>query len=182
MRNRKDILHNGEMIAQDRYSDDQPWHDADLDRMFNLKINAAMKRFVEDQSFFFIATANDKGQCDASFRSTEPGLDGIQQPSVHVPDPNTLIFPDYSGNNLFNSLGNILVNPNIGMIFINFERAVRARINGKAEIVERVKAYSDTWSTAHRYIKVTVEQAYWNCPQRIPILKPEQNKTENGDL
>jgi len=177
MRKREKILHKGEMVAQQRFSPDQIWPERALNQMFGTTINSSMKGFLESQSFFFIATASDDGKCDASFRSTEVGEDMQPQPAVHIPEPALLIFPDYSGNNLFNSLGNILVNPNIGMIFIDFANAIRARVNGTAAIIENSETHSDIWSTAHRYIEVTVEQAYWNCPQRIPKLNPEMNFT-----
>jgi len=171
MRKRHEILHEGEQDAQSRYSQELSWPTFALDKMFKTEFDGAMKGFIEAQRFFFIATAGDTGKCDASFRSTEPGPDGVMQPATKILGPDKLVFPDYSGNNIFNSIGNILVNPNIGMIFIDFERSTRIRINGGAEIIEDINIYSDIWSTAHRYILVTIEQAYWNCPQRIPKLK-----------
>ncbi|MBC8427252.1 MAG: pyridoxamine 5'-phosphate oxidase family protein [Deltaproteobacteria bacterium] len=170
MRKRDEILHEGELEAQQRYAGENVWTETALNGMFKTEFNSATAIFVERQQFFFIATANDKGQCDASFRSTEMGSDGIMQPTVKVLSPSKLIFPDYSGNNLFNSLGNIIVNPNIGMLFIDFRNPMRLRINGSAEIIEKSNQYSEIWSTAHRYILVTVEQIYWNCTQRIPKL------------
>jgi len=83
-------------------------------------------------------------------------------------NPKTVVFPDYSGNRMYNSLGNILVNPHIGMLFLSFPAALRLRVNGKAQIIEDQNAYKHKWSTARRYIRVTVEQVFWNCSRRIP--------------
>jgi predicted pyridoxine 5'-phosphate oxidase superfamily flavin-nucleotide-binding protein len=176
MRKRNEIMHEGELEAQRRYVREDLWTETALNGMFKKEFNAATAGFVEKQQFFFIATANDKGQCDASFRSTEIGSDGIMQPATKVPTSSELVFPDYSGNNLFNSLGNIIVNPNIGMIFIDFRMAMRLRVNGRAEIIENSAQYSNIWSTAYRYILVAVEQIYWNCTQRIPKLNLKLEK------
>ena len=93
--------------------------------------------------------------------------------AAKIMNASELVFPDYSGNNLFNSLGNILVNPNIGMIFIDFENAMRLRVNCRAEVIENPALFSNVWSTSCRYIQVTVEQIYWNCAKRIPKLNPK---------
>ena len=170
MRKRDEILHEGELEAQRRFAREDIWTETALNGMFKTEFNAVTAGFIERQQFFFIATANDKGQCDASFRSTEIGLDGTMQPAAKVLSSSKLIFPDYSGNNLFNSLGNIILNPNIGLLFMDFKITMRLRVSGRAEIVEDSAQYSNIWSTAHRYVRVTVEQIYWNCKQRIPKL------------
>jgi predicted pyridoxine 5'-phosphate oxidase superfamily flavin-nucleotide-binding protein len=172
MREKDEILHAGELEAQERFGASKAWSTASLNRMIRQTLDAGIATFVEAQPFFFIATADDRGNCDASFRSTERGVGGEIQPVVRVIDERTMVFPDYSGNKLYNSLGNILVNPHIGILFIDFERALRLRINGGAEIIEDPSAFADVWSTALRYVRVTVDQVYGNCPQRIPRLKP----------
>ena len=170
-RKREEILHAGERAAQERFAPAGGWPERALNRMFGTEFDARSARFVESCSFFFIATANDAGHCDASFRSTERGADGEWQPAVRVLDRSTLVFPDYSGNNLFNSLGNLLVNPHIGMLFLDFEGALRVRVNGRAEIVEDREGFGGAWSTAQRFIRVTPEQIYGNCSRRIPRLR-----------
>lgn len=77
------------------------------------------------------------------------------------------MFPDYRGNKLYNSLGNILVNPHVGLLFVDFQQRARARVNGQAEIVEDKDAFLEIWPLAHRYVRVTVTQAYPNCKARI---------------
>ena len=85
---------------------------------------------------------------------------------VKVIDDKTLIFPDYNGNGSYTSLGNLLVNPNIGMLFINFETQRRLRINGQAEIIEDPQVVSQ-FEGAERVVKMTVEQAFPNCSRYI---------------
>ena len=86
-------------------------------------------------------------------------------------DAKTIIFPDYRGNNFFNSLGSILENGQIGMLFIDFESRFRVRINGRANIIEDRQAYVDAWSLAQRYVWVSVDQAFGNYRSRIPRMK-----------
>ena len=167
-RTRDKILHAGEMLAQARYSTAASWPDARLERMFHTALDEDRAFFIEAQPFFFIATADDKGHCDSSFRGSEPDAEGKQQPVVVVANARTLIFPDYRGNNLYNSLGNILVNPHIGMLFIDFPNAQRLRVNGSATLIDDPETYREIWTTALRYVQVTVEQVFGNCSKRIP--------------
>lgn len=166
-----DIFHSGELHAQSRYNPGTGWSDravTAVDHMYKQAIDDDTAFFVEARQFFFIATADDKGNCDCSFRGTEQDETGKQQPAVFVEDPKTVVFPDYSGNKMYNSLGNILVNPHIGMLFLDFQTASRLRVNGRAEIIENQTTYKHKWCTAKRYVRVTVEQVFWNCSKRIP--------------
>lgn len=166
-----DIFHAGELEAQRRFNPVAAWSGRAVEalgRMFRQAIDEETAFFIEGREFFFIATADAQGRCDCSFRGTEPGMDGQPQPAVRVIDPSTLVFPDYSGNRLYNSLGNLLVNPHVGLLFIDFPNASRLRVNGRATIVEDRAAYGRTWSTALRYVRVGVEQVFWNCARRIP--------------
>lgn len=167
-RTRDKILHAGEMLAQVRYSTAAVWPDARLERMFGTALDEDRAFFIEGQPFFFIATADDNGHCDCSFRGSEPDAEGRQQPAVVVPNAGTLIFPDYRGNNLYSSLGNILVNPHIGLLFIDFPSAQRLRVNGSATIIDDPEPYREIWTTALRYVQVSVEQVFGNCSKRIP--------------
>lgn len=162
------ILHEGEIEAQTRFGGRAQWSDNNLRAMFENDIPDHFARFAESLPFFFIATANARGECDCSFRGREFNTSGQPFPLVKVFDPRTLVFPDYRGNNLFNSLGNILVNPNVGMLFIDFQARARMRVNGRAEIIEDRSAYGDVWPYADRYVKVTPVQVFPNCRARIP--------------
>jgi hypothetical protein len=168
-----DIFHLGELEAHSRYSPRTEWTEraiAAVNRLYQQAIDEDTAFFIEGREFFFIATSDTNGNCDCSFRGTEQDEKGEQQPSVFVEDPQTLIFPDYSGNRMYNSLGNIIVNPHIGILFLDFRTASRLRVNGKAEIIEDTGAYGDKWATARRYVRVSVEQVFWNCSKRIPKI------------
>ena len=171
--NRKitEIFHSGELDAQDMFNNKTKWTDRAVSAVNNLyreTIDEDKAFFIEGRQFFFISTSDNDGNCDCSFRGTEDDNSGNQQPAVIVIDHKTLIFPDYSGNKMYNSLGNLLVNPKIGILFIDFPTALRLRINGHAEIINDKEMYKEKWSTAQRFIKVTVNQVFWNCKKRIP--------------
>lgn len=122
-------------------------------------LSEGFKEFIEAQRMFFLATADDEGRLDCNYRGGSPGF-------VKVMDSKTLLFPDYNGNGSYMSLGNLLVNPNIGMLFIDFGTQRRLRVNGQAEIVEDPEVVSQ-FEGAERVVKVTVEQAFPNCSRYI---------------
>ena len=168
-----DIFHPGELDAQGRYNPRTAWSEravTAVDHMYKQAIDEETAFFVEARQFFFIATADNSGNCDCSFRGTEQDESGEKQPAVFVENPKTIVFPDYNGNTMYNSLGNIIVNPHIGMLFLDFPATSRLRVNGSAEIIEDPNAYRHKWSTAKRYVRVSVEQVFWNCSKRIPKL------------
>ncbi len=170
MRKLTEIFHPGELDVQAQFNKKRNWNDnslAGLNRMFKETIDDETAYFIEGQKYFFIATASENGECDCSFRGTEQGTDNRLLQSVFVKNPVTVIFPDYSGNNIYNSLGNIQVNPNIGMLFIDFKLALRLRINGTAKIIIDKNTYKHIWPNSLRYIEVNVKQVYFNCSRRI---------------
>ncbi|MBI5783249.1 MAG: pyridoxamine 5'-phosphate oxidase family protein [Gammaproteobacteria bacterium] len=165
-----ELLHEGEKEAQRRFGVDGFWNIHNLNAMFHETIPPRLAAFIEGLPFFFIATANSRGECDCSFRGREHDVSGRPYPLIKALDTKTLVFPDYKGNKLFNSLGNIIVNGHIGMLFIDFQHRTRVRLNGRAEVIEDQKAYSDVWPLAQRYVRATAVQVYSNCKARIPRM------------
>lgn len=111
-------------------------------------------QFIETLDFFFIATSNHLGECDSSYRGK-----GKKVPLLKVLDEKTFIFPHYLGNGTFRSLGNILENPHIGMLFMDLKTGLRMRINGDAEIsddADWLKMFPNSIET----VKVTVQEVY----------------------
>jgi predicted pyridoxine 5'-phosphate oxidase superfamily flavin-nucleotide-binding protein len=127
-------------------------------------LGVGFKEFIEAQCLFFLATADDEGRLDCNFRGGPPGF-------VRVVDDRTLLFPDYNGNGSFMSLGNLAVNPRVGMLFIDFEHQRRVRVNGRAEILDDPDMVS-RFPGAERIVSVTVEQAFPNCSRYIPRMVP----------
>src|SRR3954447_9915226 len=85
------------------------------------------KAFIEARDMFFLATADAEGRPQCSYKGGEPGF-------VRVLDEHTLAFPNYDGNGMYLSWGNVLVNPHIGLLFIDWERRRPLRIDGYASI------------------------------------------------
>ena len=164
--------HDGELAMRQRFPSHYHWDEPTLRQMMRPVIAPSLAVFIEAQPFFFIATADAEGHCDSSFRGREHTASGEPLPAVKVLDERHLMFPDFPGNGLYNSLGNITVNPHIGLLFIDFTRQRRARVNGTAQIIPATPEVREVWPLAQAAVVVTVEQAYGNCAARIPRLLP----------
>jgi predicted pyridoxine 5'-phosphate oxidase superfamily flavin-nucleotide-binding protein len=120
--------------------------------------------FVESVGFFFLATADAQGRPDCSFKGGPVGF-------VRVAAPDLLVFPDYDGNGMFKSLGNIAANSHVGLLFIAMgEAPKRLRVNGRAEIVRDDPAMAAV-PGAQLLVKVTPAAIFPNCPRYIPNLQ-----------
>jgi len=117
------------------------------------------RAFVERSAMFFLATADAEGQPDVSYKGGLPGF-------VRVVDDSTLAFPDYDGNGMFKSLGNILVNPRVGLLFIDFEHPGRMRVNGRASLAPDDPLLAD-FPGAQLVVRVHAERIFPNCPRYI---------------
>lgn len=160
------VFHPGEQAAQARFAQGE----ADPVRLAGIikpALSESMAAFIAAQGFFFLATADAEGRCDCSYRGSEADSEGRLLPAAWVADPQRLTFPDYAGNLMFNSLGNLLANPNLGLIFIDFDGMKRLRVNGHAQILEQGGDWRARWPLAERAVEVRVEQAFWNCSKRI---------------
>lgn len=122
------------------------------------------KAFIESVPFFFLATAAPDGRPDCSFKGGNPGF-------VKVVAPHQLVFPDYDGNGMFKSLGNIQVNPFVGMLFIAMgESPKRLRVTGRAEVRLEDPMIAE-FTGAQALVVVTAEHIFPNCPRYIPNLE-----------
>jgi predicted pyridoxine 5'-phosphate oxidase superfamily flavin-nucleotide-binding protein len=115
--------------------------------------------FIAARDMFFLATADAEGRPTCSYKGGDPGF-------VRVLDPSTLAFPSYDGNGMFLSLGNVLENANVGMLFIDFERPSRLRAEGVAE-VSRDDPLLAEFPEAQLLVRVRLTRVYPNCPRYI---------------
>src|SRR6188508_3322008 len=121
------MFHDGNRKLQDQF-DSRPIADRLEDKLTRFAFTEADRSFIEGTMFFFLATADAQGRPDCSFKGGMPGF-------VRVVGDNDLAFPDYDGNGMFKSLGNILVNPAVGLLFIDMgEKPRRLRVNGTASV------------------------------------------------
>ena len=110
---------------------------------------------------FFLATADAEGRPQCSYKGGDPGF-------VRVLDERTLAFPNYDGNGMYLSLGNVLDNPHVGLLFIDFTsvRPSRLRLNGIASISESDQLI-DEYPAAQLIVRVRATQVFPNCPRYI---------------
>ncbi len=134
-----------------------------------------MIEFIHRMEMVFIATADASGDCDASLRAGTPGF-------LRVLDDRTLAYPEYRGNGVMASLGNISENPQVGLLMIDFvEDLIGLHVNGRAHILDN-DAFSARYpgeegreSTpgrpAERWVVVEVVEAYIHCRKHIPRMQ-----------
>jgi len=111
---------------------------------------------VAAADMFFLATADAQGRPTCSYKGGDPGF-------VKVLDPRTIAFPIWDGNGMYLSAGNVLANPHVGLLFIDFERGSRMRVEGEATVSDDVAA----WPQAQFALHVAVKRVYPNCPRYI---------------
>ena len=158
----------GENEAQRRWGRKERLDGTRLSRLLLDHIPTEYHARIEGGPFFFLATSNAKGRCDCSFKGGGPGI-------LRVLDARTLAFPDFSGNDLFMSLGNILENPRVGLLFVDFADGARLRVNGRASIHDQCPARA-LFPHAPRVVMVGVEEVTPNCAAFVPRLFPHQEQ------
>ena len=119
------------------------------------------KAFIERLDMFFLATTDSEGRPQCSYKGGDPGL-------VKVVDEHTLVFPNYDGNGMYLSMGNISETGYVGMLFIDFtgNPPRRVRVNGMATL-HRDDPLLDTWERAQLIVRVRVSEVFPNCPRYI---------------
>lgn len=175
------MFHDGNRTLQDRYGG-RAVADRIVDLVEASEINDDFKGFIESVPFFFLATSAG-GNTDCSFKGGEPGF-------VRVTAPDTILFPDYDGNRMYKSLGNIVENPSVGLLFMKFgaeegEGALRlrVRVNGMAAVHDDHPAM-ESWPGAQRVVEVKVRHVYPNCPRYIPhmeLVEPSRHIPKEGE-
>lgn len=125
--------------------------------------NDDAKGFIEHSEMFFLTTINDIGQPTVSYKGGDTGF-------VKVLDSTTLIFPSYDGNGMFLSMGIIVGNPNIGMLFISFQMPHRIRVQGTATISQAPTLLAH-YPEADFVVMVTLTELWQNCPRYIPKME-----------
>jgi hypothetical protein len=153
--------HDGSRRLQDRF-DTRRLADR-LDEKFVSRgvIDSGDRAFIERMDMFFLATADEAGRPQCSYKGGDPGF-------VRVLDERTVAFPNYDGNGMYLSMGNLLRNPHVGMLFIDFvsARPSRLRLNGVASVEERDEL-SDQYPGAQFIVRVSATQVFPNCPRYI---------------
>lgn len=136
------------------------------DRLMDVKVHRRFtdddRAFIASLDMFFLATVGPDGQPDCSYKGGDPGF-------VRVLDDETLAFPNYDGNGMYLSLGNVLAMRRVGLLFIDFARQRRMRVNGTATIAD-ADPLRETWPEAQLVVRVHAEAIFPNCPRYIHKL------------
>ncbi len=115
--------------------------------------------FIEGRDMFFLSTVDEEGRPTVSYKGGDPGF-------VKVVNKNTIAFPDYDGNGMFYSLGNIASSAYVGMLFINFEKPERLRVQGTATVSDD-DPLIDEYKEVKFMVRVKVDAAWINCPRYV---------------
>src|SRR5436189_1560164 len=150
--------HSGMRQLQDR-CDTRRLADRLDEKLSRCVFTADDRAFIESRPLFFLATADASGHPDCSYKGGAPGF-------VRVTADAELAFPSYDGNGMFRSLGNVLVNPAVALLFIDFERPNRLRVLGRASLAADDPLRS-SFEGAQLVVRVRAERIFPNCPRYI---------------
>ena len=156
------MFHKGSRTLQDRF-DTRRLADRIESRLVQDEIDDESRRYIESVDMFFLATADDQGRPNCSFKGGARGF-------VRVVDAHTIAFPNYDGNGMYLSMGNVGCNPHVGLLFIDFEHGSRLRLNGVASIDDGDPLISE-YPEAQFVVRVSVLQLFPNCPRYVPKMK-----------
>lgn len=115
--------------------------------------------FIHSRNMFYLSTVDELGYPSCSYKGGDIGF-------VRVIDPKTLVFPNYDGNGMFMSTGNIQAKSKIGLLFIDFQTPQRIRVRGEAKCIKEgpiLKSYPG----ANLAVKLTISNVWVNCPRYI---------------
>jgi len=143
---------------QDRF-DTRRLADRIAERLVVDHIDDADRAFIESRDMFFLATTDVEGLPSCSYKGGDPGF-------VRVVDAHTIAFPNFDGNGMFLSMGNVLQTRKVGLLFIDFEKPRRLRLSGEASI-----SLDDPWLAdcpeAQFIVRIAVTNVFPNCPRYI---------------
>jgi predicted pyridoxine 5'-phosphate oxidase superfamily flavin-nucleotide-binding protein len=150
--------HRGSRQLQDQW-DTRRLADRLSERLTRETIDDSDREFIERADMLFVATADELGRPTCYYKGGDPGF-------VRVLDERTVAFPNYDGNGMYLSAGNVLVNPNVGLLFVDFERQRRLRLDGVGEVAQDDPLLAE-FPEAQFILRVTVRELFPNCPRYI---------------
>ena len=159
------MYHDGNRSLQDRF-DSRRVADRLVEVLHRVRFTPDDREFIASQAMFFLATADADGWPDCSYKGGRPGF-------VRVVSDDTLAFPSYDGNGMFKSLGNVLRNPRVGMLFVDFAKPRRLRVNGVASI-DFADPLLAGFDGAQLVVRVRAEHIFPNCPRYIHRMVMEE--------
>jgi predicted pyridoxine 5'-phosphate oxidase superfamily flavin-nucleotide-binding protein len=153
------LYHEGSRELQDRF-DTRRIADRLEQRNLRREFTDADRETIESAPMFFLATIDPDGFPDVSYKGGMPGF-------VQVVGESTLAFPNYDGNGMYKSLGNVRANPHVGLVFIRWiERPKKLRIQGRASL-HFDDPLLDELPGAQLIVRVEAERVFDNCPRYL---------------
>jgi predicted pyridoxine 5'-phosphate oxidase superfamily flavin-nucleotide-binding protein len=132
-------------------------------RIVGTEITAEHRKFIESRDMFWLATIDHQGRPTVSYKGGDPGF-------VRVLDQTTIAFPCYDGNGMFYSMGNLIGNGKVGMLFVTFEKPHRLRVQGIATVRHDDPLLGDFFE-AQMVVRVSVTEIFRNCPRYVHRYK-----------
>jgi predicted pyridoxine 5'-phosphate oxidase superfamily flavin-nucleotide-binding protein len=156
-----DFFHDGARALQDQF-DTRRLADV-VAEIVHDEIDDNDRAFIERMDMFFMATVDEQGHANCSYKGGDPGF-------VRVVDRKTIAFPNYDGNGMYLSMGNVVRTRQVGLLFIDFENQWRMRLNGEATI-DRDDPLMGDYPEAQFIVRIRVREVFGNCPRYIHKMK-----------
>ena len=156
------LYHEGNRELQDRF-DTRRLADRIEERIVHDRIDDDDRAFIEARDMFFIATVDEEGRPQCSYKGGDPGF-------VRVLDGRTIAFPVYDGNGMYLTAGNLLATKQVGLLFIDFEGRKRMRLNGVASVADDDPLLAE-YPEAQLVVRVAATEVFPNCPRYIHEYK-----------
>jgi predicted pyridoxine 5'-phosphate oxidase superfamily flavin-nucleotide-binding protein len=134
-------------------------------------LSASQQEQISRADTFFVATDNPERGADVSHKGGNPGF-------VRIVDERHLAYPDYNGNSMFNTLGNLTVNPRAGLLFIDFDSGATLQLTGRASIdwsPDRARKFAG----AERVVDFELEQVI-HTPMGFPLIAKFRQFSRNN--
>jgi predicted pyridoxine 5'-phosphate oxidase superfamily flavin-nucleotide-binding protein len=157
-----EFYHDGNRQLQDQFDTTRIANKIN-DLLIKDSIGPNDKAFIERMDMFFLATVDEDGHANCSYKGGEPGF-------VRVIDDTTIAFPNYDGNGMYLSMGNVLKTKQVGLLFIDFENRWRMRLNGVATIDANDPLMAE-YPEAQFIVRVKAREVFPNCPRYIHQMK-----------
>jgi predicted pyridoxine 5'-phosphate oxidase superfamily flavin-nucleotide-binding protein len=159
------FYHEGMRAWQDRF-DSRRLADRLEERLGRKRFTVDDRAFIESRTMFFLATADEAGQPDCSYKGGDAGF-------VRVTGDDELAFPSYDGNGMFRSIGNLSRHAAVGLLFIDFEQPRRLRVNGLACVLPNDPLRAE-FTGAQFVVRVRATHVFPNCPRYIHRMQLAQ--------
>lgn len=115
--------------------------------------------FIGSLDYFFLTTINENNEPTVSYKGGPVGL-------VHVVNPKKIVFPNYDGNGMFLSMGNVEATSKVGLLFIDMVTPLRVRVQGDAKLTKNPE-YLAKFPGSNMIVEIDIKAVFYNCARYI---------------